>query len=177
MIREKNVTLEEEEWRQILLSQDLKQVKEIVSKAVSRKNRIKKKRFQDKQKNFKKTGTAGYYQKKKAEEFRADLVKRQTNAEKRMKAVLKSLDIKYEFQHIFYTAESFYIVDFYLKDFNAVIEVDGGYHNTEDQKKLDKRRDTILSKLGFKTYRISNYITEDAVLARKEIQKVLKKLN
>lgn len=37
-----------------------------------------------------------------------------------------------------------YIVDFYSKPLNLVIEVDGGYHFEEDQKLVDKERQNIL---------------------------------
>ena len=37
-----------------------------------------------------------------------------------------------------------YIVDFYCKPLNLVIEVDGGYHFEEDQNLVDKERQNIL---------------------------------
>ena len=37
-----------------------------------------------------------------------------------------------------------YIVDFYCKPLNLVIEVDDGYHFEEDQKLVDKERQNIL---------------------------------
>ncbi len=175
MIEEKKVTLEEEEWRQILLSKDLKQIKDIISKAVSRRNKNQKKLLRSKQKNYKKTGYAGFLQKQTAEEFRKDLIKGQTEAEKKMKAVLKSLNIKYDFQKVFYTPKSFYIVDFYLNDFNVVIEVDGGYHNAVQQKELDKKRTEALKNLHIRVYRVTNYTANNTILARKTIEEILRK--
>jgi very-short-patch-repair endonuclease len=52
-----------------------------------------------------------------------------------------------------------YIVDFVIRDRCAVIEVDGGYHDTETQQWRDRRRDQILRLAGFTVFRIRN---EDA---------------
>lgn len=41
-----------------------------------------------------------------------------------------------------------YIVDFYCKPLNLVIEVDGGYHYAGDQPMRDKERQQILEKMG-----------------------------
>ena len=39
-----------------------------------------------------------------------------------------------------------YIVDFYCYELNLVIEIDGRYHDHEEQYKLDLLRDTELAK-------------------------------
>jgi very-short-patch-repair endonuclease len=41
-----------------------------------------------------------------------------------------------------------YIVDFYCKPLNLVIEVDGGYHFEEAQKLKDKERQKTLEEMG-----------------------------
>ncbi len=41
-----------------------------------------------------------------------------------------------------------YIVDFYCKALNLVIEVDGGYHYEEEQKLQDKERQLLLEEMG-----------------------------
>lgn len=41
-----------------------------------------------------------------------------------------------------------YIVDFYYKPLNLVIEVDGGYHFEEKQKIKDKERQEIVEAMG-----------------------------
>ena len=48
-----------------------------------------------------------------------------------------------------------YIVDFLVLDI-IVIEIDGGYHSTEEQKKKDEERDEWLRSYGFIVYRITN---------------------
>jgi very-short-patch-repair endonuclease len=86
--------------------------------------------------------------KETANKFRDKLIKHQTEAETKLKALLKCYNIKYEFQKIFYYSkekgQSFYIVDFYLPTNKMIIEVDGGYHNHSEQKKLDRARSKII---------------------------------
>jgi very-short-patch-repair endonuclease len=85
-----------------------------------------------------------------AQAFRAELVANATMSEKIFKAILKSLKIKYEFQHVVFvdTDGKFFIVDFYLPDYNVGIEIDGGYHADHEQMLKDSQRTkTILKKV------------------------------
>ena len=61
-----------------------------------------------------------------------------------------------------------YIVDFYCKPLNLVIEVDGGYHEEEVQKIKDSERQQVLEKMGLNFLRF----TEKEV--RKNIDSVLR---
>ena len=49
-----------------------------------------------------------------------------------------------------------YIVDFYCKQLNLVIEVDGGYHFEEEQKVKDGERQKILEGLQLNFLRFHN---------------------
>ncbi len=49
-----------------------------------------------------------------------------------------------------------YIPDFVCLEKKLVVEVDGDYHNEEEQKKLDEARTKILSKNGFRLIRFAN---------------------
>jgi leucyl-tRNA synthetase len=64
-----------------------------------------------------------------------------------------------------------YIVDFALSEVHLVIEVDGGYHNAEDQKLLDEARELYLKQLGFAVLRFTN----EEIL--NNLENVLKKIN
>ncbi|MDH7914363.1 DUF559 domain-containing protein [Winogradskyella sp. SYSU M77433] len=64
----------------------------------------------------------------------------------------KKLDFKFRRQHII----DEFIVDFVNLEKNLVIEVDGGYHNTQEQQEVDEIRTLILNELGFKVIRFSN---------------------
>ncbi len=49
-----------------------------------------------------------------------------------------------------------FIVDFYSKDLRLAIEVDGGYHFSEDQIEKDKVRQERLELLGVKVIRFTD---------------------
>lgn len=49
-----------------------------------------------------------------------------------------------------------YYADLCIKSLKLIIEVDGGYHNTEEQKKKDSERDKAFTSIGYKTIRCSN---------------------
>ena len=49
-----------------------------------------------------------------------------------------------------------YIVDFYCKPLNLVIEIDGGYHEEEVQKIKDSERQQVLEEMGLNFLRFSD---------------------
>jgi very-short-patch-repair endonuclease len=49
-----------------------------------------------------------------------------------------------------------YIADFYCHKLKLVIEIDGGYHLTVDQKKLDEERTRNIEFQGLKVIRFTN---------------------
>jgi len=63
-----------------------------------------------------------------------------------------------------------YIVDFYCKQLQLVIEIDGGYHFEEEQKILDKERQAVLEDLGLHFLRFHD---EEI---RKDLPQVLQKI-
>jgi len=83
--------------------------------------------------------------------FREDLIVNATKAELKVKELLDSQKIEYEFQKIVRTPRGF-IVDFYLprEDKRAlIVEIDGGYHNHHKQQIKDaKRQEKIEAKIG-----------------------------
>ena len=58
--------------------------------------------------------------------------------------------IKFRRQH----AVEYFIVDFYTRDFNLIIEVDGDVHNEKEEE--DKSRQAFLEGSDFKVIRFSN---------------------
>ncbi|HQA74265.1 DUF559 domain-containing protein, partial [Flavobacterium sp.] len=64
----------------------------------------------------------------------------------------KNLGDKFRQQHLI----DDFIVDFVCLSKNLIIEVDGGYHETKEQKELDEERTFILNKKGYKVIRFSN---------------------
>lgn len=112
---------------------------------------------------------------KKANEFREQLIKNQTDSEKRFKIYLQQLGIKYDFQKIIFYQKSFYIVDFYIPSKKVVFEIDGGYHNTKDQREKDYKRTEILRNFGIKeVYRFTNEETNNFNSCTERIKNIIK---
>ncbi|HEV8287007.1 MAG TPA: DUF559 domain-containing protein [Chitinophagaceae bacterium] len=87
-------------------------------------------------------------------EFARTMRKEYTEAEKKMWELLRNnqLGVKFRRQH---PIES-YIVDFVALQNKLIVEIDGGYHETEDQKKYDEMRTRTLKEIGFHVIRFSN---------------------
>ena len=49
-----------------------------------------------------------------------------------------------------------FIADFFLPEVKLIIEVDGGYHTTPEQKQRDRNRDLFMRNEGYATIRITN---------------------
>ncbi len=62
------------------------------------------------------------------------------------------LDVKFRRQHPIGN----YIADFYCHKFKLVIELDGKYHNRDNQKKADSLRDMDMKVLGIKVLRFDD---------------------
>jgi len=92
---------------------------------------------------------------------------------------LKSENLDFEFQRIFYYDSSYFIADFYLPKYKIVIEVDGGYHDTDIQNILDEKRTNILKSIcGVKSVlRISNDETDNKKLVIELINNEINKLS
>lgn len=80
--------------------------------------------------------------------------KNQTEAEKKLWQELRAnkLSVKFRRQHVI----EGYIVDFWQKESNLVIEVDGSYHYEEDQIGYDQARTETLQALNLNIVRFSN---------------------
>lgn len=83
--------------------------------------------------------------------YRKELLNNPTKEELIFKKYLESLGLKFNFQKGF--LKPFHrIVDFYIKKYRLIIEIDGGYHlNTLDK---DALKDKIWNR--FRTLRITN---------------------
>lgn len=54
-----------------------------------------------------------------------------------------------------------YFLDFYLKDYNIAVELDGQYHDSQFQHGKDKYRDEMFKSINIKTIRINNAEVKD----------------
>ncbi|BAO54397.1 vitamin B12 dependent-methionine synthase activation domain-containing protein [Nonlabens marinus] len=102
--------------------------------------------------------------------------KNPTPAENKMWEVLsnKKLDgYKFRREHII----GMYIVDFVCLRENLVIEIDGGYHDTEEQQEKDQERTNWLQEHGFRVIRFKNeQVLNDIEFVLNEVQYELKKV-
>lgn len=173
---DESLVLRADEWQRILSESSLEVIKSIIGTALQQRNALRKEVQSRKEEARRKAKLKSRLRlQEKAEEFRADLIKKQTPSEARFKIILKELDIKYEFQKIFYTENSFYIADFYLSNYNIVIEIDGGYHNTPEQKTKDSKRTAKLIEDIDDVYRIKNETVTNVELTKRIVKEFLVK--
>lgn len=59
----------------------------------------------------------------------------------------------------------FFIVDFYCHKLKLIIEIDGKYHETKEQKEKDEYRTKLLQEYGLKVIRFTN----EEVLYKKDL--------
>lgn len=60
-------------------------------------------------------------------------------------------------QYPIWTGRRIYFADLYIPRLKLVVEIDGGYHTTEKQKRLDTNRSSGLWRLGYHVVRLSNH--------------------
>ncbi|MDO8316907.1 MAG: endonuclease domain-containing protein [Flavobacterium sp.] len=93
-----------------------------------------------------------------------------TEAEEKLWLAVKNNQIegfKFRRQHPL----SFYIADFYCHALKLVIEIDGGYHLTEEQQLLDEERTKNIEFQGLKVIRFTN---EDVLVELPEVIDTIK---
>ena len=108
-----------------------------------------------------------------AEYYKHILEVNATYAERLLKTFLAG-KIDFEFQKIIYTDNKhFFIADFYIPSKNLIIELDGGYHETSEQKQKDAWRTGVLNSMGYKVIRFTN----SQILSSYDLDWVLKIIN
>lgn len=80
--------------------------------------------------------------------------KEYTEAEDKLWQILRNnqLGVKFRRQHPI----DAYIADFIALQEKLIVEIDGGYHETEEQKLYDENRTNVLKEIGFSVLRFSN---------------------
>lgn len=80
-----------------------------------------------------------------------------TKYEKKLySALYKPLKGRVKKQQPFIINKHLYYADISIPSLKLIIEVDGGYHNTEEQKTKDKQRDEDFKSIGYTTLRYTN---------------------
>jgi primosomal protein N' len=98
--------------------------------------------------------TAGPSSYKLLKDFSIENRNKQTEAEKAMWELLrhKNFNVKFRRQHVI----GDFIVDFACLSKNLIIEIDGGYHLSPEQKEADSLRTAMLKEMGFTELRFTN---------------------
>lgn len=102
---------------------------------------------------------------KKLEIYKKELVEKATIPELIFKSRLEDSGIKFIFQKGFIGGNNFCIADFYIPSVKLVIEIDGGYHRTPEQKLRDANKDDYYKSRGFSVLRLWNSEVETFDLA------------
>ncbi|MDH3648459.1 MAG: endonuclease domain-containing protein [Saprospiraceae bacterium] len=86
--------------------------------------------------------------------FAARLIEDMTKPEKILWSYLRQKPFGYKFRRQHPLSE--YILDFYCHRVKLSLEIDGEYHNSEDQIELDKTRTDNIRQLGIHELRFTN---------------------
>lgn len=99
-----------------------------------------------------------------------DLLASTTYAEDCAYKTLRSFGLHVVRQYPIDTGRRIYFADLFIKELNLIMEIDGGYHTTRNQKRLDMNRSSGMWRKGYHVCRISN---RDA----RNREKILAKIN
>jgi very-short-patch-repair endonuclease len=92
----------------------------------------------------------------KADRQRLELLSRRTQAERAAAQTLLQMGYSVIAQYPIQTATKRFYADIYIIELHCILEIDGAYHYTRQQLRLDKNRSALLRKLGFHVVRLSN---------------------
>lgn len=92
---------------------------------------------------------------------RAELLSKSSDAERAAFKNLVRLGFKPARQYPVWTKRRMYFADLYIPSLKLIVEIDGGYHYTARQKRLDGNRSSDLWRLGYHVVRLSNRDARD----------------
>lgn len=104
-------------------------------------------------------------------DYRKELLYKSTSAEKAVCKALDELNVRYIKQYVVKTPRKKYYIDIYIPSLRLAIEVDGKYHFTDTQKRLDSNRSACLRKQGISVSRITNAKAHK----KKEVEMLIKR--
>lgn len=102
---------------------------------------------------------------------RMELLYKSTSAESAVCRALDSLGLRCVRQFPIWTGRKQYYADIYIPSLRLIIEVDGGYHFTDNQKRLDANRSAGIRRLGYHVCRINNRDAYDTCKIRAKISR------
>lgn len=102
---------------------------------------------------------------------RNELLEKSTSAEKSVCKILERIGIKCIRQYPIWTGRKQYYADIYIPCFRLVVELDGAYHLSKEQKRKDANRSAGIRRLGYHVCRLKN---KDAYIPDKIAYKLKK---
>lgn len=106
---------------------------------------------------------------------RADLMAHSSDAEKAAYRTILAMGYKVIRQHPINTGRRIYFADLYLPELRTLFELDGGYHYTKDQKRLDGNRSSGIWRMGYHVVRLSNRDARDPEKIKSKINLIKRK--
>lgn len=98
----------------------------------------------------------------------------QTSAERKLAGVLRSRKLVFKENHYI----EGYEIDIWFPDYLLAVEVDGYYHLSETQRKLDRQKDQFLMEKGVLIIRFNNQQIRDNIgQCVQEIQQLMAKVS
>lgn len=88
---------------------------------------------------------------------RAELASKSSDAEKAAYHNILKLGFSVIRQYPVWTKKKIYFADLYIPKLKIIFEIDGGYHFTQKQKRLDNNRSSGLWRLGYHVVRLNNH--------------------
>ena len=74
------------------------------------------------------------------------------------------------------TGRHIYFADLYIPSLRLIVEIDGGYHSTRLQRRLDRNRSANIRRLGYHVCRLSNRDARSREKVRAKIQAMANRL-
>lgn len=108
---------------------------------------------------------------------RAELSANTSAAEKAAYSNIVRLGYRPVRQYPVWTKRKIYFADLYIPSLKLIIEIDGGYHTTTKQKRLDGNRSSGLWRLGYHVVRLTNHDARNISKIKAKILLVRRKLS
>lgn len=95
-----------------------------------------------------------------------------TDAETALWSIIRNKQLGYKFRRQYIIGD--YITDFACIEKHLILEVDGGYHFTDEQRKEDEIRTQFISRMGFRVLRFANgEVIADTESVKNKIKQIL----
>lgn len=109
--------------------------------------------------------------------MRQDLMSKTSDAEKAAIRNCELLGYKVVRQQPVTTGRKLYFADIYIPSLKLIIEVDGGYHYANSQKRKDSNRSSGIWRMGYHVVRLSNHDARNINKVKSKIELIKNKLN